>query len=133
MEEQNVQDNAPVAEAKQRPTFLTVLCILTFIGSGLGVLFSLLGIFGLGAMNSFLSSYAGAGAASSGILKPILILIFSGASLYGAIMMWSLKKMGYYLYVAAQILIVAFGFSWIGLFFAALFIVLYGLNLKHLE
>lgn len=132
MEEQNVQENAPSVEAKQRPTFLTVLCILTFIGSGLGVLFSLLGILGLGATNSFLSNYAGA-AASSGMLKPILILIFSGASLYGAIMMWSLKKMGYYLYVAAQILIVAFGFSWIGLFFAALFIVLYGLNLKYLE
>lgn len=127
MEEQNVQTT------NERPTFLTVLCILTFIGSGLGVLFSLLGIFGLGAVNSFISNYAGQAATDAGILKPILILIFSAASLYGAIMMWSLKKMGFYLYVAAQILIVAFGWSIMALIFALLFIILYGLNLKHLQ
>jgi hypothetical protein len=127
MEEQNVQ------ETNQRPTFLTVLCILTFIGSGLGVLFSLFGIFGIGASNSLISNYGGVAATESGMLKPVLILVFSAVSLYGAIMMWGLKKLGFYLYVAAQILIVAFGFSWIALFFAALFIVLYGLNLKHLQ
>ena len=127
MEEQNVQTT------NQRPTFLTVLCILTFIGSGLGILFSLLGIFGIGAMNSFLSNYAGAGAADAGILKPILTLVFSAASIYGAIMMWSLKKMGFYLYVAAQVLMLIFGFGWLALFFTALFVVLYYLNFKHLQ
>ena len=132
MEEQNVQTNAPEANVKQRPTFLTVLCILTFIGSGLGVLFNLLGIFGLGALTGFLAKYGGADI-DSGILNPILMLIFSAGSLYGAIMMWSLKKLGFYLYVAAQVLIVAFGWSIMALIFAALFIVLYGLNLKHLE
>ncbi len=126
MEEQNVQVTA------KRPGFLTVLCILTFIGSGLGVLFSLLGIFGLGAMNSFLSNYGGV-TAEAGMLKPILMTIFSAASLYGAVMMWQLKKMGYYLYVAAQILIVAFGWSIMALVFALLFIILYGLNFKHLQ
>ena len=126
MEDQNVQ-----VEAKQRPAFLTVLCILTYIGSGLGVLFSLLGIFGVGAMNSFMSNFAGV-SANAGIMKPILILLFSGASIYGAVMMWGLKKMGFYLYVAAQVLILVFSFGWIGLFFTALFILLYGLNLKHL-
>ncbi len=126
MEEQNVQTN-------QRPPFLTVLCILTFIGSGLGILFSLLGIFGIGAMNSFLSNYAGAGAADAGILKPILTLVFSAASIYGAVMMWGLKKMGFYIYVGAQILMLVFGFGWLALIFTALFIVLYYLNLKHLQ
>ncbi len=124
MEEQNVQTN-------ERPTFLTILCILTFIGSGLGVLMWLLGIFGLGAISSYLTNFGGT--TESGILKPILMLVFSGASLYGAIMMWNLKKMGFYLYVAAQVLIVAFGWSIMALIFAVLFIVLYGLNLKHLQ
>lgn len=131
MEEQNVQTNAPTEGAKERPVFLTVLCILTFIGSGLSVLLWLLGIFGLGAVNSYLANFGGA--ADTGVLKPILMLIFSAASLYGAIMMWSLKKMGFYLYVAAQVLIVAFGWSIMALVFALLFIILYGLNLKYLE
>jgi len=129
MEEQNEQTTT-----NQRPTFLTVLCILTFIGSGLGVLFSLLGVLGVGATGSFLSSYTGTTvSASSGMLKPILILLFSAASIYGALMMWNLKRIGFYIYVAAQILIVAFGFTWVGLFFSVLFIFLYGLNLKHLQ
>ena len=126
MEEQNVQATG------QRPVFLSVLCILTFIGSGLGILFNLLGIFGIGALSNFMSAY-GVEGGETGVLKLVLMLVFSGASLYGAIMMWSLKKLGFYLYVAAQVLIVAFGFGWLALIFSALFIVLYGLNLKHLQ
>ncbi len=127
MEEQNVQ-----ATANQRPGFLTVLCILTFIGSGLGVLFNLLGIFGIGALSGFLAKYGGT-SLDAGILKPVLMLVFSAASLYGAILMWKLKKVGFYLYVAAQVLIVAFGWSIMALVFALLFVILYGLNLKHLQ
>ena len=132
MEEQNVQTNAPEATSGQRPTFLSVLCILTFIGSGLAVLMYLLGIFGIGALNNLLGDF-GAETADAGILKPIMMLVISAASIYGAIMMWSLKKMGFYLYVAAQVLLLVFGWSILALVFAALFVVLYGLNLKHLE
>ncbi len=127
MEEQNVQTT------NQRPTFLTVLCILTFIGSGLfGILLNLFAIFGIGALNSFMSSYGGTGVETS-ILNSVLILVFSAASIYGAILMWQLKKMGFYIYVAAQVLIVAFGWSIIALIFAVLFIILYYLNLKAME
>ncbi len=132
MEEQNVQASAPEAAAKQRPTFLTILCILTFIGSGLAVLMYLLGIFGIGALNNLLGSYAGA-TADAGVLKPILMLVISAASLYGAVMMWNLKKLGFYLYVAAQVLLLVFGWGILALVFAVLFVVLYGLNLKHLQ
>jgi hypothetical protein len=59
--------------------------------------------------------------------------LFSAASLYGAIMMWNLKKIGFYVYLAAQILIVVFGWSILALVFAVLFVVLYGLNFKYLE
>ena len=133
MEEQNVQTNAPEATPGQRPTFLTVLCILTFIGSGLAVLMYLLGIFGIGALNNFLGSYGAETTADAGVFKPIMMLVISAASLYGAIMMWSLKKMGFYLYVAAQVLLLVFGWGILALIFAVLFVVLYGLNLKHLE
>ena len=131
MEEQNVQASTPEAVVKQRPAFLTVLCILTFIGSGLSILMWLLGIFGIGALDNFLSSYGGT--TDTGVLKPILMLVFSAASLYGAIMMWGLKKMGFYLYVAAQILLLVFGWGILALVFTALFVILYGLNLKHLQ
>ena len=46
MEEQNVQTT-------ERPVFLTVLCILTFIGSGLSLLFALIGLVAAGAIESF--------------------------------------------------------------------------------
>lgn len=127
MEEKDVQ-----VEVKKRPEFLSVLCILTFIGSGLGVLFSLLGVLGIGALAGFAEKF-GAPAEAGFAIKPILIVVFSAASIYGAIMMWKLKKIGFYVYVAAQILIVAFGWSIMALVFAVLFVVLYGLNFKYLE
>jgi len=124
MEEQDVNN--------QRTTFLTVLCILTFIGSGLAVLLNLLGLLGIGALNSILATYGGQASDTSG-LNSLLMVIFNAASLYGAIMMWNLKKVGFYLYVVAQALMVAFVFTWGGLFFAVLFVVLYALNFKHLK
>ena len=42
-----------MSEENSRPQFLTVLCILTFIGSGLGILGSLLSLVGVGMLGSF--------------------------------------------------------------------------------
>lgn len=131
MEEQNVQASAPTEGAKQRPTFLTVLCILTFIGSGLGLLFGLIGLFAAGAIES-LGKYLPLGL-DSGLFKSIILLILMAGSLYGAILMWKLQKLGFYIYAAANVILLILGFSIWSLLFTALFIVLYGLNLKHLE
>lgn len=125
MEEQNVQ------QTNQRPTFLTVLCILTFIGSGLGLLFGLIGLFAAGALES-LTQYLPVGV-DSGLLKSIILLVLMAASLYGAIQMWNLKKLGFYIYAGANVVLLVLGFSIWSLIFTTLFIVLYGLNLKHLE
>ena len=70
-----------------RPTFLTVLCILTFIGSGLGVLGGLLGMVGTSALGMF--------APQGTMLVQILGLAASGLCLYGALQMWGLKKQGF--------------------------------------
>ncbi len=48
-------------EAAKRPQFLTVLCVLSYIGSGLWALVSLIGIFASGWIMSML----GGGAAES--------------------------------------------------------------------
>lgn len=81
-----------------RPTFLTVLCILTFIGSGLGVLGGILGLVGSSALARF------APAAGGLMIWTLLGLAAAGLCLYGAIQMWGLKKQGFMLYVAGACL-----------------------------
>ncbi len=125
MEEQNVQTT-------QRPVFLTVLCILTYIGSGLGLLFGLIGLVAAGAIESF-ASYLPIPGVDSGIFKAIISLILIAGSLFGAIQMWKLKKLGFYIYAAANVILLIMSFGIMSLIFTALFIVLYGLNLKHME
>lgn len=118
--------------------FLTVLCILTFIGSGLGLLSSLLMVVGVGALMSYLGSLGGV--ATGGTAYFGVTAVLAAVSLYGAIMMWKLKKTGFYLYTVANIVAAILPIIWLGSAFAAmgfiwpvLFIVLYALNLKHMS
>lgn len=121
-----------------RPGMLTVLCILSFIANGLGLLILFLLLVAAGTISSLLpdslsSMFAG------GTTQTIVSLIGCAAAFYGVLQMWSLKKMGFYIYTGAQLLgLIAplmFGgeFSVMGAIFAALFIVLYYLNLKHMN
>jgi len=125
MEEQNVQTNA-------RPTFLSVLCILTFIGSGLGLLFGIIGIVAAGAIESF-ASYMQVPGLGGNIVVQIISIVLVAASLYGAIQMWKLKKLGFYIYAAANVILLVMSFGIMSLIFTALFIVLYYLNFKVME
>jgi hypothetical protein len=138
MEEMN---NVPQAKAV-RPTLLTVLCILTFIGSGLSLLLYLLAAVLFGTMVEFLSSIPGMSAVTGGGVGFFVIMfILAFISLFGAIRMWNLKKMGFYLYTVAQILMIIMPFVFItgsqigvfGIVITVLFIILYGLNLKVME
>lgn len=95
MENENVLD-ANENVSGERPTFLTVLCVLTFIGSGLGVLGGILGLVGSSALASL------APAAGAGIIWALLGLASSALCLTGAIQMWGLKKMGFTLYLAGS-------------------------------
>ena len=156
----------------KRPTFLTVLCILTFIGSGWGVLsqlFSLLFtnlvdvIAQTEQLNTMMDNMeSGAGTSFlSGILSSsqevmqatmmhaksiaVIGLVLSLLSLCGAILMFSLRRIGFYIYTVAQLLLLFVvpyfaGFSMIvvmGMLFSALFtvvfIILYALNLKAMR
>ncbi len=75
----------------------------------------------------------------------LTIVILSIVALLGVIMMWQLKKAGFYLYAAARVLIILVPFVFIGynlisilmfsggLVFASLFIILYGINLKEMS
>jgi hypothetical protein len=147
------QTTTTAVEAK-RPTFLTVLCILSFIAAGISVVVSFLGFAAMQAAESMMggmSDSMGEMAALPGMEEAaalwkyaqVLLIIGVGCTilgLIGVIMMWKLKKTGFYLYTAAQIigiiipvvLVGTAGLSYVGIFFALAFIVMYGLNLKHM-
>ena len=151
-----------------RPTFLTVLCILTFIGSGWGAYKGLSGYFtadtaaqivsqaqdkindqiGDKPQPAFLKNMMGgmfSSMSADNIRKSSLISLLSCIlTLSGAILMWQLRKTGFYLYVAGILVsvvapMIIFGGGLIGMmaggasaFFGIIFIILYGVNLKHL-
>ena len=152
---------------QDRPTLLTVLCILSFIGSGFGVLANLTAIIAVPFLDFFQPSMFNATFSQLGnnagdefikqALDMVLIImdnflaivlskfIFYVLSLIGAIMMFQMNRIGFYLYIAAQIgflLINPFFLGWnifVGsmmffpAFFSALFIALYAINLKHMS
>ncbi|MBL1279607.1 MAG: hypothetical protein COA33_005020 [Fluviicola sp.] len=84
------------AESGQRPTFLTVLCILTFIGSGLGILGGLMGLIGSSALAMFTTEGT--------MLVQVMGLVAAALCLYGAIQMWGLKKQGFMMYVVGAMI-----------------------------
>jgi hypothetical protein len=143
--EETTQTNSAAPAA--RPVFLTVLCILSFIAAGLGVLGYITAITVMGAVSAGASALEGAGAVmtqsmgpSAGLVWAYVIVGFltTIVGLFGVIKMWKLQKIGFFLYVGASVVsmimgIVYSGFGVMGVLFPVLFIVLYGLNLKHLK
>ncbi|MDX2361182.1 MAG: hypothetical protein QNK23_10265 [Crocinitomicaceae bacterium] len=137
--------------AGTRPVFLSVVCILSFVGIGFAIIgyvgaFALLGV-AEGAMDqlSTMAEDAGGtvtGGASTGILWAYIIIGFITAivSLMGVIKMWKLQKAGFMMYTGAAIVGLIMGIVYIGfsasmmsILFTAAFIVMYGVNLKHMK
>jgi hypothetical protein len=131
---------------KKRPALLTVLCILSFIGSGLSVLVWLLLTVGVGSFLGFLENVPGfsegmtGSGAGLGVGLMLLNLVLNAGTLAGAIMMWQLKKLGFWIYSGAfvlqflvPIIFMSGKFGIFGFIIMALFITLYALNLKHMK
>ncbi len=169
---EDVRTNAP--EKRIRPTFLTVLCILTFIGSGWGI---------VSGFTSYASANLAAGISQtamedaqrelensevsnsgtalanqmlsgmSEVLNPenirknaLFSIVSAVFTLIGAVLMFRLSKTGFWLYVLGTLIGIAAPFIVYGpsnfltvisssaiAFVGILFVVLYGLNLKHLK
>lgn len=82
----------------KRTGFLTTLCVLTFIGSGFGLLGSVLGL--VGSSIPLISMFV-----PKGTFIIILIgLASSSLCLIGAIQMWKLKKLGFTFYLLGVLL-----------------------------
>jgi len=123
---ENLAPSTPVTPTGVKNTFLLVICILTFIGSGFGVLgsiFSFATADTVSAINSknvermetqqtpgFIKSLFQAAAENmtpdkikeSALAKLVSCLL----TLFGAIMMLKLKKSGFYLYVAGILIFI---------------------------
>lgn len=143
----------------ERPTFLTVLCILSFIGVGFAIISGLISLFA-GSAGSMIMDAAESlegyeevpgmdlvessmdYASTLGIVSIVAALVV----LWGVIWMWNLKKTGYFIYIIGELtpvivsfILVGFGsflggfMAMIGLIFPVLFIILYGLNVKHMS
>jgi len=152
---------------KDRPTFLTVLCILTFIGSGMNIMGSIFMVafssfikeIDISSVNVTLNNLSGEvpqqiienlldivkAFVSNGTIIALSNLILYSLSLAGAILMFQMKRTGFYLYTIAQIALlfvapvflcwnffIAFGLL-VNASFAILFIILYFINFKHLH
>jgi hypothetical protein len=137
--EQTVTNN----EAGKRPTFLTVLCILSFIFSGIGLIGLIILLIGMGAMSSLASAAVDAGGTytgpSIGLTWAYLIVGFLTTliGLFGVIKMWKLQKVGFYIYTACVVISIIMGIVYSGFGFMSIlplvFVVLYGLNLKAMK
>ena len=151
MEETN---QTTTGAAPARPTFLTVLCILSFIAAGLGIFgyvaaIALVGAAtaAVGAMGDAMSAEASAAMAtamsagpSAGMIWAYVIvgLVTTLVGLFGVIKMWKLQKIGFFIYVGCAVAsmvmsMIYSGFSVMAVLFPVLFIVLYGMNLKHMK
>lgn len=156
---------------KKLPTFLKVLCILTFVGAGLGIIGAIYAMLmqgftlrmlensgGAYQSNPFLSSIDNSAYISAlkkwGQINNLLALLGSVLCLAGALFMWKMKKNGFFIYIFGQILpfIGIYGLMGglmpnsggplagltmlgqiIGIIFPLGFVIMYGLNFKHLK
>lgn len=158
---------------KQRPTFLTVLCILTFIGSGLGLVNSIFSYFRADAISKMINQEKAeinkdlneaksrddnatvffemmgnmAEISSPEIIRKGAIANFipSLLCLVGAILMWKLRKSGFYIYTLGTILgvililyilpdnFITRAQAGVPAFVGLLFVIFYAMNLKSMN
>lgn len=177
-----MEESTALPQENKRPSFLSTLCILTFIGAGLMLLMTL-----IGTPNAFksadematemmdnMSKYAETNPAVADMMSTqvdsmmemqkyalpnwILGLLGNILTLVGAIWMWNLKKTGFYLYCAVELIpsmismfflggtkmmtasfammgMESLGSIIVGLMIGLdlLFIGLYAMNLKHMK
>jgi hypothetical protein len=127
---------------KQRPPFLSALCLLTFIGSSIGFFGYFLAALFFEKTSELIIKYSSwhSTEAISPLYFTLLMALFA-LSLTGAIRMWKLHRDGFFLYVFAQLAILFVPVIWIdwqalsttNAIFTTVFVVGYGLNWKVLK
>ncbi len=139
-------------EEKRRPELLKVLCILTFVGSGLSlvsnsIMFMTIDIireYYENGMFDFLAEDMDTSVLEVLFSTNAMYFIFQAflfaLTIYGAYLMWNLNKAGFHIYTIAQILLLILPqvflpelpFPTFELIISLIFITLYSKNLKYL-
>jgi hypothetical protein len=127
---------------KQRPPFLSALCLLTFMGSCIGFVGYFLAALFFEKTSELIIKYSSwhSTEAISPLYFTLLMALFA-LSLTGAIRMWKLHRDGFFLYVFAQLAILFVPVIWIdwpslsttNAIFTTVFVVGYGLNWKFFK
>ena len=135
----------------KRPFLLSILLILTFIGSGIGFILAIVVAIG-GSLADFfnhlpISDTIVSEDAMGNLGYTILKVVVYIASLSGAVLMWKLRKPGFWLYFSAQVVLLGIPFLFlqslgnhylltrllINGIFTFFFIILYLLYLKKMK
>ncbi len=140
---------------RSRPVFLTVLCILTWVGSGLAIFSTLFQIWAYAAMYNSMNTLLQNQTDTFGFMFWNAIATIAGSVIcvFGALLMFKLKKGGFFIYLVGQIIPMAAGIysglimtSGMGIggntsfliiiatmIFPVAFIIMYGVNLKYMN
>ena len=165
MDDNHFLDNDMMNVQGERPTFVTVLTIFTFVISGIMLLSSLYSFISYDeiatqkGIDDVVVMYAEKGMDANIIdavelfgtesienhnLFSIISILSCLLSLFGAYMMYNMKKLGFHLYVTSKIIglipiailtssiIVGAYYGFLG-FLTLAFIIMYGVNLKHFK
>ena len=158
------ETNSGAAMPAKMPQFLKVLCILSFIGTGLSLVMGIVNYFSLSAMASMGNPFDAMGSAAGAQMgdamnsmasalgmdygkmatSALIVALINIPIVLGVIMMWKRKKTGYFLYAVFEIaqaivpIIVIGGLAGgiTAIFYiivAIAFIIMYGVNLKHMS
>lgn len=153
----------PQETTPNRPTFLTVLCILTFVGCAMALGSAIYGYFTVqtsaAVLDTSMQGMDGVGqtgmmselqntmqkAVDNALPNLIISVVCALLCLFGAIQMWKLQKSGFYIYCVGEIIPPIAGFFLgaggmigsigiaVGLLLAGVWITLYAVNLKHMK
>ncbi len=149
MSEETTESTGTTAEAGKRPVFLTVLCILSFIAAGFGILGYITVMTAMGAASAAMGALEGmegmdaiaSAGPSAGMTWAYIIVGFltTIVALMGVLKMWKLKKQGFMLYAGATVVSLimgivysGFGASIVGIVISGAFIAMYYINVKHM-
>jgi len=140
-EQNNIIDQKP-----KRPTLLTILCVFTFIGSGMGIVGFMAVTFDYqSSMEALTVLYADFPEASFILQAPwdffLIAFILMGFSMAGAILMWNLRKIGFHFYTSSQLIYLILPFIYfnnqtnpfLNIILTALFVYLYARNLQYMR
>lgn len=142
----------------KRPVFITVLCILTWVGCGLGLISGLFQLWSYSIASSAINAFQQAnGTGRTGVnfifWTSIATLVGSLLCAIAAMFMFKQKKIGFFIYIVGQAIPIIAGFysalavtngigigqsftivmTAAGMIFPIAFIIMYGVNLKYMN